>query len=79
MTYSTELAGCSGLDPLVVSTRSCTVAISTLQASPFNLAWGASIYAKVQATNLVNSSDISNFGNGAVILTNPSQPTNLVN
>ena len=40
-TFTTESAYCN------VLTTSCTVPISVLQAAPYNLAWGASIYATV--------------------------------
>jgi len=45
---------------------------------PFNLAWGASVYAKVVATNGYGDSMMSNAGNGAVIITNPDAPVDLV-
>ena len=75
-TFSTESANCN------VSTITCTVPISILQAAPYNLAWGASIYATVIATNVAGSSAASPSGNGAVIATNPivpSAPTTTVN
>jgi hypothetical protein len=62
-----------------VSTTTCTVPISVLQAAPYNLAWGASIYATVLATNLVGSSAESTPGNGALIVTNPDPPILLAN
>jgi hypothetical protein len=72
-TYTTESANCN------VSSTSCTVPISVLQASPYNLAWGASVYATVLATNVVGSSVASTAGNGAVITTNPEPPSSLTN
>ena len=48
--------------------------MAILQSAPYNLVWGASIYAKVIATNLVGSSNYSYDGNGAMILTNPDAP-----
>ena len=62
-----------------MSTTSCIVPISVLQASPYNLAWGASVHATVLATNVVGSSAASTGGNGAVITTNPDPPTSLAN
>jgi hypothetical protein len=47
--------------------------------SPINLAWGSSIYAKVVAVNIRGSSDGSEEGNGAVILTNPDAPLSVSN
>jgi hypothetical protein len=50
-----------------------------LLAAPYTLAWGASIYATVKATNLVGSSVTSPSGNGATILTYPNLPSSLAN
>ena len=52
---------------------------SALLAPPFSLPWGSSIYAKIIATNLVNSSAASALGNGGIILTNPDAPLSLQN
>ena len=79
LTYSAELASCNGSSAGIISATSCTIPISTIQASPFNLPWGASIYAKNTATNVVGTSDLANAGNGATILTNPDPPQTLVN
>ena len=79
VTYTTELGNCNGSSPSVVSALSCTIPIATLTSSPFNLPWGSSVYAKVVATNIVNSSDVSNEGNGGIILTNPAAPVSLAN
>lgn len=48
-------------------------------AAPFNLPWGSSVYAKIVATNAYGNSLSSDFGNGAIILTNPDAPTTLQN
>jgi len=40
-----------------------------LKADPFNLPWGASIYVKVSAINVIGSSAYSDLGNGAMIVT----------
>jgi hypothetical protein len=45
-----------------------------LQAEPFNLAWGSSVYAKVMAINVYGSSLESPEGNGGVIITEPDAP-----
>lgn len=57
LTYYNDLVNCNGSNAAIVATASCTVPISILQAVPFNLLWGASIYAKVIANNSVNDSD----------------------
>ena len=56
---------------------SCTVPVTTLKAAPFSLPWGASVYAKVIATNVYGNSIESDAGNGAVITTTPDAPINL--
>ena len=44
-TFTTEFVYCN------VSTTTCTVPISVLQASPYSHAWGDSVYATVIAKN----------------------------
>lgn len=46
---------------------------------PYHHVWGASIWAKVIAINVVGNSPISDEGNGAIILTYPDAPTDLAN
>jgi len=49
-----------------------------LRTDPYNLPWGSEIYAKVTAINIYGESLSSSEGNGAVILTYPDPPINLV-
>lgn len=51
--------------------------MTVLRVSPFSLAWGTSVYAKVIATNIYGNSVQSSAGNGAVITTTPDAPINL--
>jgi hypothetical protein len=44
--------------------------------TPFNLAWGSSISAKIIAYNAYGDSDYSELGNGAIITTYPDPPIN---
>jgi len=60
-TWSAPLVYCTG------TAITCLIPISSLQDAPFNLENGASVVAKVTATNLVGSSIASNAGTGAVI------------
>jgi hypothetical protein len=41
------------------------------------LAWGSDIYAKLIATNFYGDSDLSEAGNGGVIVRVPDKPLNL--
>lgn len=79
LTYDTELTSCDGTDPVIVSGTTCSVPIPALQAAPFSLPWGSSIYAKIIATNIYGSSANSDEGNGAIILTIPDTPINFAN
>jgi hypothetical protein len=55
----------------------CTIPVTALRSSPYSLAWGSSVYAKVVAKNLYGSSIESSAGNGAIITTTPDAPINL--
>jgi len=79
VTYTESLATCDGTQTTIINSRSCSVPISTLRSAPYNLAWGSSIYAKVSASNIYGSSTESASENGAVILTVPDAPVNVVN
>jgi len=45
LTYATELTACDGSSSAIVNAGKCTIPVATLQASPFNLPWGASVFA----------------------------------
>ena len=49
-----------------------------LRSSPFNLPWGSSVFAKIEAYNIYGSSIISDKGNGTKILTVPDAPNTLI-
>ena len=68
VTFTVDLADCD-METSTVTT--CTIPVTALRASPFSLAWGTSVYAKVVAKNLYGSSLVSSVGNGAVITTTP--------
>jgi hypothetical protein len=67
-TYSEDLTNCDGLDSDFVTSRTCTIPLLTLQASPYNLLLGDSVAAIVTATNSYGESAASSSGSGAVIL-----------
>ena len=56
----------------------CTIPVAVLREAPFNLLWGSHILAKVVAINAYGNSLVSEQGSGAVIISKPSAPTNLV-
>ena len=61
---------------IIQSTR-CDIKVSLLKAAPFNLPWGASVHAKVIATNAFGDSLSSEAGNGAIIITYTDSPKEL--
>lgn len=78
MTYSTN-ADCDGTDAGIISATTCLVPIATLRAAPYLLPWGSSVHARIVATNDIGSSPVSADGNGAIILTRPDAPYDLLN
>jgi hypothetical protein len=80
LTYSVDLTNCDGTSATIVSTRTCSVPITSLMASPFSLPWGSSVVATVSALNVYGSSLTSSpTASGAIILTIPDAPLNLAN
>ena len=79
VTFTEEPISCDGSDPAIMSALSCLVPISTLKTTPYSIEWGLSIWATVTAYNLYGPSVESDPGNGAIILTIPDAPINLVN
>jgi hypothetical protein len=61
-----------------MNSQTCVILVSTLKATPFELPWGDGVYVKVSAVNVVDEGDRSEAGNGAVIVTIPTAPLNLV-
>ena len=59
-----------------MSATSCTIPVSVLITSPFNLAWGTNVQVKILAANSKGNSSESNPGNGAIITTSPDAPLN---
>ncbi len=51
--------------------------MSILKNSPFNLDWGAKVFAKIMATNIKGNSLVSDPGTGATIISNPDAPVDL--
>ena len=77
VTYSANDEACDGSDSAVMAAKRCTVPFTKFREDPFNLAWGSSIYARVYASNIMGDSLFSPAGNGAMITTVPSAPTNI--
>lgn len=80
-TFEKDLSDCDGDDSVVISTRSCTIPVSTLRVLPFSLANEVSIYARVTAINIIGESLVSIEGNGATVpipAVEPDAPTTFV-
>lgn len=48
-----------------------------MNAPPFSLSWGSSVYARVLAINSYGESLESDDGNGGIIITKPDEPVSL--
>lgn len=78
LTFSEELSYCDASREPIKTALQCNVPKNSLRAEPFNLEWGASIYARVTAINVYGLSEVSEVGNNAQIVTYPDPPINLV-
>jgi hypothetical protein len=79
LTYSQELTYCDGTVSEIMDSTECTIPSTVFTQTPYNLAWGSSIFAQVVATNIKGTSTVSVTGNGALILRIPDAPLNLEN
>lgn len=75
--YSLDLVNCDGASSAVMQATQCSIPITDLMSTPFDLQWGDSVWAKVVATNDYGTSIESYAGNGALLLTKPDAPINL--
>jgi hypothetical protein len=76
--FSIALTDCDGSQSSIVAAASCVIPVNTLRNAPYSLDWGSSVYAKLIATNVEGSSIESLSGNGAIIITDPTAPSNLI-
>jgi hypothetical protein len=75
--YSEILDYCNGALAEVVAATECTIPLSTLTSSPFDLILNDSIDFIVRATNAYGDSEFSQLGGGALIQLVPDAPLNL--
>lgn len=78
MTFLTS-SNCDGSSAVIIAAKSCSIPLTTLIVSPFNLIQGASVYAQIIATNAYGDSSTSPVGNGAAIVLVPDAPVGLAN
>jgi hypothetical protein len=76
--YNLELNDCDAGEDTIRDAKQCTVLVSTLGGAPFSLDWGTSVFAKVVAYNVYGDSEISDAGNGAIIITYADAPLDLL-
>ena len=78
-TFIVDPSVCDGLDYLVMQNTQCIVLLDKLTSQPYNLMLGYSIQIKVIATNAYGDSEISEAGNGDIIVLVPDPVINLLN
>jgi len=71
VTFTESVALCDQQNDLALE---CTADNYLLYEAPFNLPWGTSVYAKVLAINARGESQLSQEGNGALLLRAPDAP-----
>lgn len=79
ITFSAVETCDSSVNEDIVALQNCVIPVNVLRTAPYSLEWGASIWAKVSATNVIGTTDMSSAGNGAIMLTSPDAPIDLSN
>lgn len=78
LTYAYVPSVCDGASDYSMANEECIVPLATLLEPPYELEFEDSIYARLSATNLFGTSEMSNSGNGAIMKVVPDAPINLV-
>jgi hypothetical protein len=78
-TFTEEIVECVGTDSTVITDRKCSIALTTLKASPYLLVKDDSVVAKIISVNVYGESELSSEGSGAVIQLVVDAPINLAN
>lgn len=77
VTFAREETVCATYDSYSIGVGKCQIEKSLLRLTPFNLAYGSEIIAKVIATNIVGDSEASDVATGTLLVKQPSPPLNL--
>ena len=77
--FAEDKLTCDGYNSAIKSALRCSVPIATLVLSPYKLPWGAEVYARYSAINVVGASLPSAAGNGAKLLAQPNPPIDVTN
>ena len=76
--FAQDLINCDGTLSGIVSSKTCTLSLTTLTAAPYLLLPSEEVFVKVSATNAYGTTAYSEVGNGAYIQFVPDAPINLV-
>ncbi len=76
-TFTEDKVNCDGRNTTIIANRQCVIPNSVLNQAPYNLIWGAKVYAKIIVSNVIGSSPASEAGNGATIQNGPTYPLGL--
>jgi hypothetical protein len=68
---------CDGSNTLIRTQKACFIPVDVFKQEPYNHPWGASIYARLFATNIKGDSLVSDPGNGCVIIYSPDAPVDV--
>lgn len=71
--YYLELIDCDASESTIFSSRTCSVATTTLTGAPYSLVWGSGVSAEVTAVNPYGDSTPTT-GDGALIITSSDPP-----
>jgi len=78
LTYTELRSSCDGSASGIISALRCLIPLTELSSEPFNLAFGDSVFSRIIAVNYYGESVASEGGNGAIIVTVPTPPINLI-
>ena len=78
LTYTEMRSSCDDSAAETILALRCEIPLVSLSDEPFSLAFGDSVFAKIIAINYYGESVSSEGGNGAIIVTVPTPPINLI-
>jgi hypothetical protein len=79
LTFTQESVECVGTSTTLIASRSCSISLATLKASPYLLVKGDSVVAQIFSVNVYGDSVQVVTGSGALIRDLPDPPINLTN
>jgi len=79
LTFTQESVECVPTNAALIASRSCSISLAILKASPYLLVKGDSVVAQIISVNIYGDSVQVVTGSGAVIRDVPDAPINLAN